>query len=47
MIVSFALVAAGAELWIFGARTPVLTFLTGLLVLPATLRIDEARRKDS
>lgn len=42
---SFALVAAAAEIAVLGARPSVLTFLTGLLFSPVAFRADEARRQ--
>jgi hypothetical protein len=45
LIVSFALTAAGFEIGALGARPSVLTFLTGLLLTPLAIRVDEARRR--
>jgi hypothetical protein len=43
-IVSFALLFAGLEISLWGARASVLTFLSALLLSPVVLRADDARR---
>jgi hypothetical protein len=45
LIVGFSLVMAGFEIGVLGARPSVLTFLTGLLLTPLAIRVDEARRR--
>lgn len=44
-IVAFALMMGTVEIILLGARASVLTFLTGLLLSPAVLRLDEARKE--
>ena len=43
IIVTFALVGGAYEIILGGGRPSVFTFLTGLLLTPLVLRIDEAR----
>jgi hypothetical protein len=43
-IVGFALLMAGLEISLWGARPSVLTFCTGLLFSPVVIRADDARR---
>lgn len=47
IIVTFALVGGAYEIVVGGGRASVFTFLTGLLLTPLVLRIDEARKDDS
>jgi hypothetical protein len=44
VIVAFALAAASFEITLGGARPAVLTFLTGLLLTPVVMRVDDARK---
>lgn len=44
VIVTFALGFGAVEILFLGARASSLTFLTGLLLSPLVLRIDETRR---
>lgn len=44
VIVTFALTLGAIDVLFFGARPSTLTFVTGLLLSPLVLRIDEARK---
>lgn len=44
-IVVFSLLASSYEITVGGGRPAVLTFLTGLLISPAVMRIDQARHR--
>ena len=47
VIVTFSLLAGAYEIVLGGGRVAVLTFITGLLLSPAVVRIDEALRRNS
>ena len=44
LLVGFVVVAASYEILFGGARPAVLTFLTGILLSPLALRVDERAR---
>jgi hypothetical protein len=46
LIVAFSLGMLGTEIAFLGARAHVIVALSGLLSLPAVLRVDEARRRE-
>ena len=45
IIVMVSLAFLGGEIFLLGGRAHVITALVGLLVVPAALRVDEARRQ--
>lgn len=47
VIVTFALTLGAIEVLLLGARASTLTFVTGLLLSPLVLRIDEARQGET
>lgn len=47
MIVTFALTGGAIEILFLGARPSTFVFLSGLLLSPLVIRLDEQRRQDT